>query len=77
MKNQLAEYLEPAELELAKAVAVGKVELDDEYDLYDRLFNFYADSGRMPYGTMKARTGDPFEWITEQLAIDLGNIMCQ
>ena len=45
-------------------------ELDD--DLYDALFDYYASSGEMPYGTMKARTGDPYEWITDRLDAELG-----
>ena len=45
-------------------------ELDD--DLYDALFDYYASSGEMPYGTMKARTGDPYQWITQRLDQELG-----
>jgi len=45
-------------------------DLDD--DLYDALFDYYANSGEMPYGTMKGRTGDPFEWITQRLDQELG-----
>ena len=45
-------------------------ELDD--DLYEALFDYYANTGEMPYGTMKARTGDPFEWISQRLYDDLG-----
>jgi hypothetical protein len=29
----------------------------------DKLANYYMDNGIMPYGIMKARTGDPDEWI--------------
>ena len=46
---------------------------DIEYgsDVYDELFNYFANSGEMPYGVMKARTGMPDEWIANRL-IDLG-----
>jgi hypothetical protein len=40
--------------------------------VYDDLFTYYMDSGEMPYGVMKARTGDPCEWIVmrvEELGI--------
>lgn len=47
-------------------------ELDN--DLYDALFDYYASSGEMPYGTMKARTGDPFEWISQRLDQELGGL---
>jgi hypothetical protein len=45
-------------------------ELDN--DLYDALYDYYYDHGAMPRGTAKGRTGDPFEWITQRFADDLG-----
>ena len=48
--------------------------IDDlEYgsDAYEELFGYYMDSGEMPYGIMKARTGMPDEWISDRL-YDLG-----
>mgnify|MGYP003322878176 CR=1 FL=1 len=36
---------------------------------YDELMDYFADE--MPYGVMKARDGDPCEWITYKVA-DLG-----
>jgi hypothetical protein len=39
-------------------------------DLYDALYDYYFDD--MPYGTKKARTGDPHEWIADRFASDLG-----
>ena len=44
--------------------------LDD--DLYHALYDYYSDNGEMPYGIMKARTGDPDEWISDRLAQELG-----
>jgi hypothetical protein len=43
-------------------------ELSD--DLYHALYDYYFDD--MPYGTKKARTGDPYEWIGDRFAQDLG-----
>lgn len=43
-------------------------ELSDH--LYDALFDYYQSD--MPYGTAKARTGDPYEWIADRLGADLG-----
>lgn len=43
-----------------------------DHDLYDALFDYYNDHGAMPYGVAKARTGDPFNWISDRLAQDLG-----
>ena len=38
---------------------------------YEELFGYYMDSGEMPYGVMKARTGMPDEWIANRID-DLG-----
>ena len=38
-------------------------------DLYNELMDYYADE--MPYGVMKARDGDPMEWLDSKLD-DLG-----
>jgi len=32
-------------------------------DLYHALYDYYSDHGEMPYGTMKGRDGDPYEWV--------------
>ena len=45
--------------------------LMDQKNLYSELFSYYMDSGEMPYGTMKARDGDPEEWILDRLE-DMG-----
>lgn len=36
-----------------------------ESSAYEKLFSYYSDE--MPYGTQKARTGDPDEWILNKL----------
>ena len=38
--------------------------------LFDALYDYYFDD--MPYGTKKARDGDPYEWIGNQFFKDLG-----
>ena len=43
-------------------------ELSDH--LYDALYDYYFDD--MPYGTKKARDGDPYEWIGDRFYQDLG-----
>jgi len=43
-------------------------ELSDE--AYEIAFNYYINAGEMPYGTAKARTGDPYNWISERLMQD-------
>ena len=52
---------------LKEKVATQEIALTDH--LFDQLFPFYLDE--MPYGTKKARTGDPYQWITEKIKGDL------
>lgn len=35
--------------------------------LYTDLYEHFLSSGEMPYGVAKARTGDPYAWITDRL----------
>jgi hypothetical protein len=39
--------------------------------LYRELLSYYMSNGEMPYGVVKARDGDPHEWIMDRLG-DLG-----
>jgi len=39
-------------------------------ELYDALYDYYHDD--MPYGTKKARTGDPHEWVADRFSADMG-----
>jgi len=47
--------------------------LEDGAEFYDttaftKLFEYFAfETGEMPYGTAKARDGDPDQWILETL----------
>ena len=35
--------------------------------LYQELFEYFSDSGEMPYGTQKGRDGDPVQWMNDEL----------
>ena len=35
---------------------------------YEDLYTYFLDSGEMPYGVAKARTGDPGTWLYERIA---------
>lgn len=48
-------------------------EVDDNPEFYDALFNYFADSGEMPYEVARARIGDPIEWITNKMDALAGN----
>ena len=40
-------------------------------ELYDALYDYYCAQGEMPYGTMKARDGDPYEWVANRFDRDV------
>lgn len=42
-------------------------ELDENPEFYEALFDYYLNSGEMPYGVAKAREGDPVQWISNKL----------
>lgn len=44
---------------------------DLDQDLYDALYDYYCDMGEMPYGTAKARDGDPFNWVSDRFDRDV------
>lgn len=47
---------------------------DLDKDLYDALFDYYAECGEMPYGIQKGRDYDPMRWVAEKLDAELGDI---
>jgi len=68
-----ASILDDAEISQIKAWVNGQIEdLDDE--LFDKLFNHYLDNGEMPYGTAKARTGDPYQWMFDRMDQEYGRM---
>ena len=44
-------------------------------NLYDALYDYYLDSGEMPYGVAKAREGDPYAWISDRFYNDIEGIV--
>jgi len=46
----------------------GEVNIYDYDELCDKLYEYYRDE--MPYGTQKARDGDPYEWMFERMIDD-------
>jgi len=34
--------------------------------IFDKLFNYYMDTGEMPYDVAKARTATPDEWMSDR-----------
>lgn len=46
-------------------------------NLYDALYDYYVDTGEMPYGVAKAREGDPYAWVEERFYADMGSGMSE
>lgn len=42
-------------------------DLTSDFKCIDELYEEFVNSGVMPYGVAKARTGDPMEWIIERV----------
>jgi hypothetical protein len=63
--------LTPEEAALTRAELEGETSMEaDEWHnsgAYEKLLWYYIDSGEMPYGVAKARTGMPDLWILDQL----------
>ena len=47
-------------------------DLSDDPEFFQALFDYYSDNGEMPYGTQKARDGDPYQWISDRLDMESG-----
>lgn len=39
-------------------------------DAFSDFYDFYVRNGEMPYGTAKARTDDPYQWVNERVIED-------
>lgn len=48
-------------------------DIDDNTEFYDALFDYFMDSGEMPYEVAKARGEDPIEWMTNKMDTLAGN----
>ena len=67
-KEELKKLLTEEEFVIVEQIANGKTEIEYHEKLYDKLYQYYAfEIYEMPYGTAKARDGDPFNWITERI----------
>ncbi len=69
-QDELTEHLNELELARLKMCLKGDKDLMLDFpDLYERLYDYYSVD--MPYGTAKARTGDPDAWILEAAGAEL------
>ena len=71
-KRGVKSILSPQELQIVIQDLNGERELDlNNPDLWQKLYDYYESS--MPYGTMKARSGDPTEFIYNALDRELSS----
>ena len=71
-KEAIAKILGTKKFDIAKKIAAGTESIDDHYDIYELLFQYYLDHNAMDYGTAKGRTGDPIDWVDRRLQKVLG-----
>lgn len=50
-----------------KIINSGNLEQLDDQDYLDVFVEYYTSGDEMPYGTQKARDGDPFEWTANKI----------
>ena len=65
----LDSVLTPEQMEVVKMWIAEPAE-DLPEDIYNALTDYYADE--MPYGTAKASTGDPIDWLRQKVTEELG-----
>ena len=58
----------------AKCVAEFRVSGELSEDLYAALYDYYMDNNEIPYGIAKARTGDPYEWVSDRFERELQDL---
>jgi len=65
--------LSKEEIETIKNILDGNDDLMLNHpDLYEKLYDYYVfETAEMPYGTAKARDGDPDIWILDQLDYEM------
>lgn len=71
MLKKLADILDKHDDFDPKAFLEGRCE--PSWELYDDLYCLWVE--KMPYGTAKARDGDPYEWIHEKLLEELDGLV--
>jgi hypothetical protein len=71
--HSILDIITPEELERLRGYVAGNGELYADELLFDKLYSYYVNSGEMPYGVAKARTGDPDIWILDQVQADYGD----
>lgn len=63
--------LDADEIDTIRKVVSGEMDIINlDENLFEKLCKFYEQD--MPYGTQKARDGDPLEWILHRLEADYG-----
>jgi len=64
---EIKRMLTKSDIDYLRKCLSGNKELMDNTKLWEKLFEYYSNSGEMPLGIQKARSGDPDEWILNKL----------
>jgi hypothetical protein len=48
---------------------------EDDQGTFEFLFNHFSERRLIPYGTQKAQTGDPYEWVADKLNELFGDLL--
>lgn len=57
------------QLDQFQQIANGELSSGDLSDVdFQAIFDHFSNSGEMPYGVAKARTGDPYSWIDDHIS---------
>lgn len=76
--HSILDIITPEELEELQGYVNGKLNPHDFLgsNVYEKLFSYYLESGEMPYGVAKVRTGEPDVWILDRVCQDYGDEVC-
>jgi hypothetical protein len=76
--HSILDVITPEELEELRGYVNDTLDSRDFLgsDVYEKLFEYYLNSGEMPYGIAKARTGEPDYWILDRVQQDYADEVC-
>jgi len=68
--DQLKKLLSAKDIKTLKDWVAGELEIEGS-ELEGKLYDFYLNSGEMPTGVAKGRSGVPLDWIFDRIQKDL------
>ena len=71
--HSILDVISPEELEELRGYVSGDSDNFYGSEVYNKLYNYYLESGELPVSIAKARTGDPDQWILDRVEQDYGS----